>query len=489
MSVWLLLDSAGKVGQVSLIVGSVAVVLSTLFSLFLAFKRVAPTFVIGPLALAAMAGNGYAAFRVWGLRDTLFDATRVDRAEQLSTAMRESPATMEAGAAAAVGGGLLVLVILGIIDLMSRGSDARWTPSQAAPTAIGGLVGAGVAALGGHTTLAGAIAAVGMLAAVASLRGTTSTERARSDAWRAVATLCTGLVGIGCVSLLFCEELLSIYAGAQPGEQVSPEATQAALSALSWSSGALPVTLVFLGAVVSWALSRPRRAAVLGMVGATVFVVGAGASALIAADEMVRTLTVLNATFDEDGLHIIERRLGIELPRVSEGPPNTDNLDIIVGRRGVEVAAIPVLTIQDRPTGRSFPDAQVRGGMLPSVTDRLNTLLAEARAAEIHSGEGGRVTLWVDESESWAMCSMVIASVLATRHLSVDAAAIVPSEHVTVFPLRRARVAPTAYLHADGRVEHRAPGDDLVLEIDPKTRFGAVIAVLDDNPDASFILN
>ncbi len=485
----MLLQGAGKVGEVTLIVGVIAALLSTVFALVLAFKRVAPTFVIGPLALAAMAGNVYAAFRVWGLRETLFDASGADRAEQLATAMRESPATMEAGAVAAVGGGLLVLIILGIVDLTTKESDAHWTVWHAAPTAIGGLIGAGVATAAGHPLLAGPIAVVGILAAAASLRGTSQMERARTDAWRAVATLCTGLVGIGCVSTLFCEELLSIYAGAQSGQQVSAEATQEALSALSWSTGALPVTMVFLGAVVSWALSRPNRGAVLGMIAATSFVLGAGATALVAADEMVRTLTVLNATFDDDGLHIVERRLGIELARVAEGPPHTASLDITLGRRGVEVADIPVVTIQDRPTGRRFPDAQVRGGILPSVTARLNALLAEAQAAEIHSDTGGRVTLWVDESESWSMCSKVIASVLATQRLSVDAAAVVPGEHVTVFPLHHVRVPPTAYLHADGRIEQRAPGDDLVLQIDPATLFGSVIAVLDDNPDASFILN
>jgi hypothetical protein len=489
LSVWVLLEGAGPVGDVSLIVSVIATVLSTLFALTLAFRRVAPTFVIGPLALAAMAGNVYAAFRVWGLRETLFDASSADRAEQLAIAMRESPASMEAGAVAAVGGGLLVLIILGIVELTTKESDAHWTVWHAAPTAIGGLVGAGVATAAGHSLLAGPIAAVGILASVASLRSTSQTERPRTDAWRAVATLCTGLVGIGCVSALFCEELLIIYAGAQSGELVSAESTQDALSALSWRTGALPVTLVFLGAIVSWALSRPNRAAVLGMVAATSFVLGTGATALTAADEMVRTLTVLNATFDDDGLHTIERRLGIDLPRVAEGAPHTARLDITVGRRGVAVADIPIVTIRDRPTGRSFPDAQVRSGILPSVTERLEILLDEAQAAQIHSETTGRVTLWVDEAESWAMCSMVIASILATQRLAVDAAAIVPGEHVTVFPLDHIRVPPTAYLHADGRIEHRVPGDALILEIDPATRFGSVIAVLDDNPGSYFILN
>ena len=43
MSVWVLLEGAGKVGEVSLIVGIIAAVLSTVFALALAFKRVAPT--------------------------------------------------------------------------------------------------------------------------------------------------------------------------------------------------------------------------------------------------------------------------------------------------------------------------------------------------------------------------------------------------------------------------------------------------------------
>lgn len=485
----MLLESAGKVGDISLIVGVSAAVLSTIAALVLAFKRIAPTFVIGPLALAAMAGNGFAAFRVWGLREILFDASQLDRAEQLAIAMRESPATMEAGGFSAVGGGLLVLVILGVVDLTTKESDAHWTVWQAAPTAIGGLLGAGVAAAAGHHLLAASISAVGLLAAVASLRGTSQTERPRADAWRAVATLCTGLVGIGCVSTLFCGELLTIYSNALSGGQLSAEATQTALSALSWRSGALPVTVVFLGAVISWALSRPSRGAILGMVAATAFVLGAGSTALVAADEMVRTLTVLHATFDADGLHVVERRLGIELSRIAEGQPHTGTLDITVGRRGVEVASVPVVTIQDRPTGRSFPDAQIRGGILPSITERLDALLADAQASEIHSGTGGRVTLWVDESESWDMCSRVIASILATDGLVVDAAAIVPGAHVTVFPLTHVRAEPTAYLHADGRIEQRAPGDDLVLEIDPRARFGSVIATLDDNPGASFILN
>ena len=489
MNLFELLQSTGVVGQSAAIAGIVALVISVSLAVLLGWRRVAPGFVIAPLAAVAAVGNGAAAFRVWGLREALFDAPNTERIAELEVALNEAAAAMGAGAVVAAGGSLVVLAILAVDDLTSKDGSPRWTPGHAAAALIGGGSAAGVAAAAGTELLAFALLIAGILAAVAASKQPTEAARPRADAWRATSVLSTGLVGVGVSCWLFCEAVLVVhsqYTGTVGA--VSDEAFASALDALSWRVVVAPVVVSLIGALVAWGLSRPPRKGVFGLVLGALLVTGTGASALVATREMSNTLKALETDFDADGRHRVERRLHIELPRVADGDVHTPGLDVFIGKRGVEIAGVPVVTIRTRPTGRGFPTTQIDDDILPAVSEAMQRLRSGSALADVHATGRGRITLWADASEQWTVVHTVLASLVVSGPLDVDVAAIVSESHVTSVPLRIVAGPPTDGLDRNGGLRQLLDGDEMAVHVDEDVALGTVIATVEDQPDVAVIL-